>query len=60
MMISTVNYVARKYGVRSTMPGFIAKKFCPDLVFVDCNFKKYKEVSILIYFLTIHSYLFND
>jgi DNA polymerase kappa len=23
-MISTANYVARKYGVRSAMPGFIA------------------------------------
>jgi DNA polymerase kappa len=28
-MISTANYVARKYGVRSAMPGFIAKKLCP-------------------------------
>jgi DNA polymerase kappa len=45
MMISTANYVARKYGVRSAMPGFIAKKLCPQLVFVDCNFKKYREVS---------------
>ena len=38
MMISTANYIARKYGVRSAMPGFIAKKLCPQLVFVDCNF----------------------
>lgn len=38
MMISTANYIARKYGVRSAMPGFIAKKLCPHLVFVDCNF----------------------
>eukprot|EP00347_Sterkiella_histriomuscorum_P012843 403367013 len=44
-MISTANYVARKFGVRSAMPGFIAKKLCPDLVLVECNFKKYKEVS---------------
>jgi len=29
MMISTANYIARKYGVRSAMPGFIAKKLCP-------------------------------
>ena len=28
-MLSTANYVARKYGVRSAMPGFIAKKLCP-------------------------------
>ena len=44
-MISTANYVARKFGVRSAMPGFIAKKLCPDLVFVDCNFEKYRAVS---------------
>ena len=45
MMISTANYVARKFGVRSAMPGFIGKKLCPDLVFVECNFKKYNAVS---------------
>lgn len=45
MMISTANYVARKFGVRSAMPGFIGKKLCPELIFIDCNFKKYKEVS---------------
>ena len=28
-MISTANYVARKFGVRSAMPGFIALKLCP-------------------------------
>ena len=33
-MISTANYVARKFGVRSAMPGFIAKMLCPGLVFV--------------------------
>lgn len=33
-MISTANYVARKYGVRSAMPGFIGKKLCPELIFV--------------------------
>lgn len=46
-MISTANYIARKFGVRSAMPGFIARKLCPDLVFRDCNFKKYKEVSYI-------------
>jgi DNA polymerase kappa len=33
-MISTANYVARKFGVRSAMPGFIGKELCPDLIFV--------------------------
>ena len=30
-MISTANYKAREYGVRSAMPGFIAKQLCPHL-----------------------------
>lgn len=44
-MISTANYVARRYGVRSAMPGFIAKELCRrqgvELVFVRPNFTKY-------------------
>lgn len=27
------------------MPGFIAKKLCPDLTIVNCNFEKYRTVS---------------
>lgn len=44
-IISTANYIARKYGVRSAMPGFIAQKLCPNLVFVKSNHGKYIEVS---------------
>lgn len=44
-MISTANYVARKYGVRAAMPGFIARKLCPQLVFVRSNFEKYQFIS---------------
>ena len=44
-MISTANYIARKYGVRSAMPGFIAKKLCPQLIFLPHNFKKYEIAS---------------
>ena len=36
-MISTANYVARKYGVRSAMPGFIGRQLCPDLVLIPVN-----------------------
>lgn len=28
-MLSTANYEARKFGVRSAMPGFIGRKLCP-------------------------------
>ncbi|XP_029017318.1 DNA polymerase kappa [Betta splendens] len=44
-MLSTSNYHARKYGVRAAMPGFIAKKLCPNLVIVPPNFNKYRAVS---------------
>ncbi|GAA6109047.1 DNA polymerase kappa [Tachysurus ichikawai] len=44
-MLSTSNYHARRYGVRAAMPGFIAKKLCPDLVIVPLNFDKYRAVS---------------
>ncbi|KAG1657976.1 hypothetical protein FOA52_008036 [Chlamydomonas sp. UWO 241] len=44
-MISTANYPARKFGVRSAMPGFIAKVLCPQLVFVPCNFERYVSIS---------------
>ncbi|KAA0717384.1 DNA polymerase kappa [Triplophysa tibetana] len=44
-MLSTSNYHARRFGVRAAMPGFIAKKLCPNLVIVPTNFDKYKAVS---------------
>ncbi|XP_062984010.1 DNA polymerase kappa isoform X2 [Elgaria multicarinata webbii] len=43
-MLSTSNYLARRFGVRAAMPGFIAKKLCPNLTIVPLNFKKYEEV----------------
>jgi hypothetical protein len=44
-MISTASYAARKFGVRSAMPGFIALRLCPDLVFVPCSFDKYRSAA---------------
>lgn len=44
-MLSTSNYHARRFGVRAAMPGFIAKKLCPNLVIVPTNFDKYRAVS---------------
>jgi len=33
------------------MPGFIAKKLCPDLVIIPLNFDKYKKVCQAFYSL---------
>jgi len=40
-VLTTCNYVARRYGVRSGMAGFVAKKLCPSLVLLRLNFDKY-------------------
>lgn len=44
-MISTASYAARAFGVRSAMPGFIAKKLCAPLIFVKHDFAKYVAAS---------------
>ena len=40
-VLTTCNYVARQFGCRSGMAGFVAKKLCPQLVFLPLNFDKY-------------------
>eukprot|EP00736_Rhodelphis_marinus_P009390 Rmarinus@m.23423 len=47
-MISAASYEARKFGVRSAMPGFIGLKLCPDLVMIPPDFTKYKAASMLV------------
>ncbi|KAK9711333.1 hypothetical protein K7432_007912 [Basidiobolus ranarum] len=44
-MLSTASYEARKYGVRSAMPGYIARKLCPELIILPLHFDKYRAVS---------------
>ncbi|MDY8137015.1 DNA polymerase IV [Aquimarina sp. 2201CG5-10] len=44
-VVSAASYEARKFGVRSAMPGFTARKLCPDLIFVRPRFDRYKEIS---------------
>ncbi|KAG4279504.1 DNA polymerase kappa subunit [Fusarium proliferatum] len=40
-VLTTCNYVARKFGCRSGMAGFVAKKLCPSLILLKPNFQKY-------------------
>ena len=44
-VITTCNYIARKFGIRSAMASVVAKKLCPDLVFLPVNMDKYRSVS---------------
>lgn len=47
-VVAAASYEARKYGVRSAMSGIIAKRNCPNLIFVKPRFDRYKEVSTQI------------
>lgn len=47
-VVSAASYEARKYGVRSAMSSVIAKRNCPDLIFVKPRFERYKEISAQI------------
>lgn len=44
-VVSAASYEARKYGVRSALSGTLAKKYCPELIFVKPRFDRYKEIS---------------
>ena len=44
-VISTCNYVARRFGVRSAMPSALAKKLCPPLVLIPGRMAVYKDIS---------------
>jgi DNA polymerase kappa len=40
-VVTTCNYVARKFGVRSGMASFVAMKLCPQLICLPNDFAKY-------------------
>ena len=44
-VISTCNYEARKYGVHSAMPTYVALRKCPTLLVLPINMQKYINVS---------------
>lgn len=44
-VVSAASYEARKFGVRSAMSGYLAKKKCPHLIFVKPRFERYREIS---------------
>lgn len=44
-IVTTANYVARKFGIHSAMPLLQAKKKCPQLVVLPANFDLYRQTS---------------
>ncbi|WP_066060749.1 DNA polymerase IV [Neobacillus soli] len=45
-IIVTCSYEARKFGVKTTMPLWEAKKLCPQLIVKSPNFERYRAASI--------------
>ena len=48
-IIITCSYEARKFGVKTTMPIWEAKKLCPQLLVQSPNFNRYREASAKIF-----------
>jgi DNA polymerase-4 len=44
-VVSAASYEARKFGVKSAMSNMLAKQKCPDLIFVNSDFARYKELT---------------
>lgn len=44
-VVSAASYEARKFGVKSAMSGYMAKRNCPELIFVQPRYDRYKEIS---------------
>jgi DNA polymerase-4 len=44
-VVAAASYEARKFGIRSALSGVLAKKYCPEIIFVKPRFERYKEIS---------------
>ncbi len=44
-VVSTASYEARAYGVRSAMASAVAKRLCPQAIWVNGRFDRYREMS---------------
>lgn len=48
-IITTANYEARKFGIHSAMPVFMAKDLCPNLILVKVDHPYYREKSMEVF-----------
>ncbi len=47
-VVSTASYEARRYGVHSGMPSAQARRLCPNAIWTQGNFTRYREVSAAV------------
>lgn len=47
-VLTTCNYEARKFGCRSAMPVFKARKLCPHIIIKPVRFAAYREASVQV------------
>ena len=47
-VVSTCSYEARRFGVHSAMPSATALRLCPQAIFIEPDFRKYKAVSAIV------------
>ncbi|MBP2015947.1 DNA polymerase IV [Anaerococcus degeneri] len=60
-IITTANYEARKFGIHSAMPVFMARDLCPNLILVKVDHPFYRKKSQEVFDLVkIHARLFEQ
>ena len=48
-VVSAASYEARRFGVRSAMPMYEARRRCPDGVYIQVHMSRYREVSAEVF-----------
>src|SRR5215472_2946815 len=48
-IIASASYEARKFGVYTPMPTVMARRLCPKLILLPCDFEKYELLSRLMF-----------